>query len=134
MMSLDGTYYRYPQLELKLNKIILYNCTVYTLKASANKIKFLVSLIWIPNHLTYFWWTFAIESEVCHMMGCQEWFRHSVICLTKCTFLVRHIRHIRYSNITSSYIGLSAWHVSEINFTCIWINNGTHENLPPSGR
>ncbi len=32
-----------------------------TNKASANKIKILVSLIWIPNHLTYFRWTLAIE-------------------------------------------------------------------------
>ena len=31
------------------------------LKASANKIKILVSLIWTPHHLTYFRWTFAME-------------------------------------------------------------------------
>ncbi len=37
----------------------------------------------------------------------QEWFRPSVICLTKCTFLVRHIKltyvpgYVRYLNITS---------------------------------
>ena len=30
-------------------------------KASANKIKILVSLIWTPHHLTYFGWTFAIK-------------------------------------------------------------------------
>ncbi len=40
-----------------LTKELLKTCA----KASANKIKTLVSLIWTTQHFTYFGWTFAVE-------------------------------------------------------------------------
>ncbi len=54
------------------------------LEALANKIKILVSLIWTPQHFTYFGWTFAVEffsgvyhpqntrSTRCKMLGCSN--------------------------------------------------------------
>ncbi len=41
----------------------------HTLKASANKIKTLVILIWTPQHFTYFGWTFAVEFFILGVLG-----------------------------------------------------------------
>ncbi len=66
--------------------VSMITSTIFTLKASANKIKILVSLIWIPHHLTYFGWTFAIE--VCQMMGCSNQRCENFDFICRCLFSI----------------------------------------------
>ena len=65
-----------------------------------------VTFIIVMLKVSYVIWSFGQPYCNDNHEFLQEWFRPSVICLTKCTFLVRHIKltyvpgYVRYSNIT----------------------------------